>query len=121
MTWQLGGRSSTWRKGRSRHGSASASSRAATSTSVAFGRSLPRASPRASSCLPKVVVFAILGALSLIPKWYRPQGERSAKEIAEAFSTYLVRGLERQPSADVIPPLPESVPASGAWEMTAEV
>lgn len=44
-------------------------------------------------CEPKLVGFAILGAANWIPKWYDPAGSRSGKEIAEAFSSYLVRGL----------------------------
>lgn len=43
---------------------------------------------------PKLVGFAILGVVNWILKWYDPRGERSAKEIAEALSSYLVRGLQ---------------------------
>ena len=48
-------------------------------------------------CDPKLVGFAILGAVNWILKWYDPGGERSAKEIAEALSSYLVRGLQAHP------------------------
>ena len=48
-------------------------------------------------CDPKLVGFAILGAVNWILKWYNPKGERSAKEIAEALSSYLVRGLQAHP------------------------
>jgi TetR/AcrR family transcriptional regulator len=44
------------------------------------------------ACDPKLVAFAILGAVNWIPKWYRASGTRSGKEIAEAFSSYLVAG-----------------------------
>ncbi len=44
-------------------------------------------------CDPRLVGFAILGAMNWIPRWYSPEGERSGKEIADAFSSYLVRGL----------------------------
>ena len=46
---------------------------------------------------PKLVGFAILGAVNWIVKWYNPGGERSAKEIAEVLSSYLVRGLQTHP------------------------
>ncbi|MBI5627931.1 MAG: TetR/AcrR family transcriptional regulator [Candidatus Rokubacteria bacterium] len=59
-------------------------------------------------CDPKLVGFALLGAGNWIPKWYSPAGSRTPKEIAEAFSSYLVRGLQRQPSIDTIPPLGEA-------------
>jgi len=51
-------------------------------------------------CDPKLVGFAILGAMNWIPKWYTPTGRCSAKEIAEAFAAYLVRGLQRDPSTE---------------------
>ena len=46
-------------------------------------------------CDPRVVGFAILGAMNWIPKWYHHDGSRTGKEIADAFSAYLVRGLLR--------------------------
>jgi len=48
-------------------------------------------------CDPRVIGFAILGAMNWIPKWYLPEGSRTGKEIADAFSSYLVRGLLRDP------------------------
>lgn len=51
-------------------------------------------------CDPTLVGFAILGAMNWIPKWYTPTGRCSAKEIAEAFSWHLVRGLQKLPSND---------------------
>ena len=55
-------------------------------------------------CDPKLVGFAILGAVHWIPKWYRPAGSSPAREIAEAFAAYLVRGLTKQPSPDLPAP-----------------
>lgn len=46
-------------------------------------------------CDPKIVGFALLGALHWIPKWYRPTGAKSPKEIAAQFADYLVRGLRK--------------------------
>ena len=55
-------------------------------------------------CIPKVMVFAILGAVNWIPRWYSPGGPLSGEEIATTFASYLVRGLCRVPSAVVPPP-----------------
>lgn len=46
-------------------------------------------------CDPKIVGFALLGAVHWIPKWYSPTGSRSAGEIAAQFADYLVRGLRK--------------------------
>lgn len=37
--------------------------------------------------------FIILGALALIPRWYRSSGSFSKKDIAEYYSTHLVEGI----------------------------
>lgn len=37
--------------------------------------------------------FAILGAVNWIPKWYRPDGEMTARAIAERFADMFVRAL----------------------------
>ena len=57
------------------------------------------------ACEPKLVAFAVLGAVNWIPKWYTPSGPRSGQEIAEAFATYLVRGLLKSPPAAPLPPV----------------
>jgi hypothetical protein len=36
----------------------------------------------------------MLGAINWIPKWYRPEGELSAGEIAEGFADQFLRSLE---------------------------
>lgn len=51
-------------------------------------------------CDSRLVGFAILGALNWIPRWYRPGGPRTPKEIAEAFSKFFVRGLQAHASQD---------------------
>lgn len=53
-------------------------------------------------CDPKLVCFAILGALNWIPRWYNPEGPASSREIAAAFAEFFVRGLMRQPTSDTI-------------------
>lgn len=49
-------------------------------------------------CDPKMMGFAILGAVTWIPKWYRQGGKLLPKEIARILSTYLVRGLQKTPT-----------------------
>ncbi len=44
-------------------------------------------------CDAKLVTRAILGALNWTVRWYRPDGSRSASEIADGMADYLVRGL----------------------------
>ncbi|WP_449619948.1 TetR/AcrR family transcriptional regulator [Robertmurraya sp. Marseille-Q9965] len=39
----------------------------------------------------KMVRMIILGALNWIQEWYRPEGEKSGEEIANAFSAYLLK------------------------------
>ncbi len=51
-------------------------------------------------CDPRVVGFTILGAMNWIPKWYHHDGSRTGKEIADAFSSYLVCGLLRDPKGN---------------------
>jgi AcrR family transcriptional regulator len=46
---------------------------------------------------PKLLSFAILGAVNWIPRWYRPTGPQSSQAIADAFAAFLVRGLRRRP------------------------
>jgi len=42
---------------------------------------------------PKLISFAVLGAVNWIPRWYRPSGPSSSEEIAERFADYLIAGL----------------------------
>ncbi len=41
----------------------------------------------------KIAVFAILGAINWIARWYRPEGSLHAPELGEEFADYLVGGL----------------------------
>ena len=68
----------------------------ATYTSPSGAQPIPTAmlsSPAFVPCDPKLIVFAMLGAMSWIPKWYVPEGAMTPKEIGEAFASYLTRGL----------------------------
>jgi len=42
---------------------------------------------------PKLLAFAIMGAMNWISRWYDPKGEAASDEIARVFATYLVSGL----------------------------
>ncbi len=47
---------------------------------------------------PKIAVFAILGAINWIARWYQPEGAIDAAELGSKFADYLVGGLMcRQP------------------------
>lgn len=48
---------------------------------------------------PKMITFAILGAVNWIVKWFDPNGPRTSDQIAEAFADYLVGGLRRPDAA----------------------
>jgi len=45
---------------------------------------------------PKLLSFAILGAVNWIPRWFKPEGPSSSVEIADSFARYLVAGLQRR-------------------------
>jgi TetR/AcrR family transcriptional regulator len=42
---------------------------------------------------PKIAVFAILGAINWIARWYRPEGAIHAPELGAQFADHLVGGL----------------------------
>ncbi len=42
---------------------------------------------------PKVVVFAMLGAINWIARWYRPEGRIRTAELGQQFADYLLAGL----------------------------
>lgn len=46
---------------------------------------------------PKLAVFAILGAINWIARWYRPEGELKAGAIGETFADHLMSGLGPAP------------------------
>jgi AcrR family transcriptional regulator len=41
---------------------------------------------------PKLLAFAIMGAINWISRWYDPKGGAGSGEIADAFAEYLVKG-----------------------------
>lgn len=49
---------------------------------------------------PRMIAFAIMGAVAWITKWYDPAGPMTSDQIGQAFADYLVGGLlaaERKP------------------------
>ena len=46
-----------------------------------------------ADCDPKLAVFALLGAVSWVPKWYRDDGEWSAAQVAESLVDLLLRSI----------------------------
>jgi len=42
---------------------------------------------------PKLLSFAMLGAVNWIPRWYSPDGPANSQEIADRFADYLISGL----------------------------
>jgi TetR/AcrR family transcriptional regulator len=44
---------------------------------------------------PKLLSFAMLGAVNWITRWFDPGGPASSQEIGQAFADYLVAGLRR--------------------------
>jgi AcrR family transcriptional regulator len=48
---------------------------------------------------PKMITFAILGAVNWIVKWFDPSGPRTSDQIANAFADYLVAGLRKPDTA----------------------
>jgi AcrR family transcriptional regulator len=44
---------------------------------------------------PKMISFAILGAVNWIPKWFDPAGPATSDHIGESFADYLVGGLRQ--------------------------
>ena len=47
---------------------------------------------------PKMIAFAIMGAVNWISKWFDPQGPATSTQIGDAFADYLVGGLLRSES-----------------------
>jgi AcrR family transcriptional regulator len=43
---------------------------------------------------PKLLGFAVMGAINWVSRWFDPRGPASSDAIARAFAGYLVRGLE---------------------------
>jgi TetR/AcrR family transcriptional regulator len=44
---------------------------------------------------PKMIAFAIMGAVNWITKWFDPAGPMSSEQIGQTFADYLVGGLSK--------------------------
>ena len=44
---------------------------------------------------PKLLAFALFGAVNWIPRWYNPDGPASSQTIADLFADYLIAGLRK--------------------------
>ena len=42
---------------------------------------------------PKLLAFALFGAVNWIPRWFKPEGPASSHDIAELFAEFFLRGL----------------------------
>jgi TetR/AcrR family transcriptional regulator len=59
-------------------------------------------------CNPKLAVFALMGAVNWVPKWYRSDGEWSAGQISDSLVEIITRGIAAQPhSLSEVPTLVE--------------
>ena len=47
---------------------------------------------------PKMIEFAMMGAINWIAKWFDPAGPQTSTTIGDAFADYLVGGLVKKPS-----------------------
>jgi AcrR family transcriptional regulator len=50
---------------------------------------------------PKVTAIAIMGQVNWVYQWYRPGGERSIEELAQAFADFVVAGIACSPETHV--------------------
>jgi AcrR family transcriptional regulator len=48
---------------------------------------------------PKLLAFALFGAVNWIPRWFKPQGASTSQQIADHFADYLISGLKTARSA----------------------
>jgi AcrR family transcriptional regulator len=46
---------------------------------------------------PKLLAFAMFGAVNWIPRWFNPEGPATSQEIADRFAEYLIAGLRAGP------------------------
>jgi TetR/AcrR family transcriptional regulator len=54
-------------------------------------------------CDPKLAVFAMLGAVNWVTRWYRSDGRWSRADVAAGISAFLDRALSTSPVASLLP------------------
>jgi TetR/AcrR family transcriptional regulator len=45
---------------------------------------------------PKLLAFAVFGAVNWIPRWFNPEGAASSQQIADVFANFFIRALKRE-------------------------
>ena len=53
-------------------------------------------------CDPKAATFVLVGAMNWVTKWYRPDGDWDASQMADGVSAILTRSLSAHPT-DTLP------------------
>jgi AcrR family transcriptional regulator len=53
-------------------------------------------SGRFASGNPKLLAFALFGAVNWIPRWFNPEGPASSQQIADVFANFFIRALKRE-------------------------
>jgi TetR/AcrR family transcriptional regulator len=43
---------------------------------------------------PKLLAFALFGAVNWIPRWFNPEGPATSQQIADLFADFFIRGLQ---------------------------
>jgi AcrR family transcriptional regulator len=43
---------------------------------------------------PKLLAFAVFGAVNWIPRWFNPDGPATSQQIADLFADFFIRGLQ---------------------------
>jgi AcrR family transcriptional regulator len=51
---------------------------------------------RFASGNPKLLAFALFGAVNWIPRWFNPEGPASSQQIADLFADFFIRGLQHR-------------------------
>lgn len=51
-----------------------------------------------AECDPRLAVVWFMSAISSIPRWYDPKGEKTGHDIAEAFTSFLRNGIGHKPA-----------------------
>jgi AcrR family transcriptional regulator len=44
---------------------------------------------------PKLLTFALMGAVNWIPRWYNPEGPATSQQIADLFADFFINGLKQ--------------------------
>jgi TetR/AcrR family transcriptional regulator, cholesterol catabolism regulator len=46
---------------------------------------------------PKLLTFALMGAVNWIPRWFNPEGPATSQQIADLFADFFINGLRTWP------------------------